>query len=883
MRLRVEYDSADPTAPLNGAYKPAPDAPKGTPGAWSTYTWGLTQAAFKQRQNFGADLRIVGTAGIAVHRVILSLNRPEPGQPVPQDAVSLTFGPQPVEQGLTQVGAGGRRGDSRYHVETLDGKTVEVFDTASDISANSEVSYIYLKVVASTGFLATNPSILYATIEYAVPSEALRGEVWPESVFRGLRDNGIDYAEINLAWSTIEPDEDDFDFLALDLDLANAAAQGVKLIPIFWYSVWRGNPAPWIQDYDKGSGGAAAEIPTWWSARNQNGYFHYVAQTIDHIKGDPAFGGAFLNYGWLDYMWGPAPGGKGVPGYAPEDVATFHRWLPTQFRTLEQFNRQHRTAFISWDQVPAASPGQPLFSIYQRFRAWSVEDTYDRLTELVRRRTTAPLYYYFGGGLEGAGVAFNLPDIFFRLARKHNVTVVLDDANTTSLALLFGSLARAYGVQLLQEWTPQGPGQQPQLNELKARAAQWLVHTGLSAPQDLGQDFFIFQGASPNQQPLYTVGFPMYTTWLKSYAGVEGAYPEQPVAVYLSFALAFEEPTALGFLNSRLEDLWRTRPSGFVTVTDLELSAGVVSLSRFKAVLPLNGATDPAVLAYAATGGRVLNYAEELTDYAPSYAVFAPSVGMVEVVPIVDTVTRRAWIGLASIHPAWGYDGILTLQLAGLNLPDGEYHLTTVDNRAIGSYPVPGGLQVPLHLKPGDLELWQMLPGPGAFLATPPTLAGGIIDPQVRAVAGGPVAGLRFLFLDSNQQSNDGNLRLVTQREKPAVASGTIEQLRTGGAYIYLQLNPASPVRSARRILLSVTYFSTPGQGFIVQYNGEKGPYEGGPRISSTGNGAWVTATVALPDAQFRGAQNGGADLRLAVINGREPLYVHEVTITILP
>lgn len=57
--LGLEYDSTDPTAPLDGAYKAAPPVTRRhDSGAWREQTWVLTHARFAGRQNGGADLRL---------------------------------------------------------------------------------------------------------------------------------------------------------------------------------------------------------------------------------------------------------------------------------------------------------------------------------------------------------------------------------------------------------------------------------------------------------------------------------------------------------------------------------------------------------------------------------------------------------------------------------------------------------------------------------------------------------------------------------------------------------------------------------------------------------------------------------------------------------
>lgn len=700
------------------------------------------------------------------------------------------------------------------------------------------------------------------------------GKPWSEATFASLREKGMNHAEINLAWNDIEPEPGQFDFSELDSDVSAAAAAGITLIPIFWQSVWAGNPANWIQDYEVTSTGSRAQLPAWWDTQEQQAYFTYVTHTIANLDGRAGFGGAFLDYGWLDAMWGPPPpGDSGISGYAAADVTRFRQWLPAQYGTIQHFNDEYGTTFTSWAQVPAATPGQPLFPVYQAFRQWSVSDTYARLTAAVRAQSSAPLFYYWGGDFANALAFGNIPDTFFRLARQYRVTVVLDDADQTGLAVAFGSMARAYHVRLLQEWTPRPSG-------LQAETAQWLGHYGLGEPMSQGLDFFIYQGGQE-----YSTGFPEYSSWIPTMQSLHGSYPKQPVALYLSFATAYGDPgdaSGLANANPAIASIWRTVPMGFSVVTDQEVKDHVVKLSDFRAVLPLDG-TDQFTQAYAAAGGYVLSDPGQLTSYAAPYLSLVPDGGVVEGDPTVAAARDRAWISLAEINPNWAYNGSATVLFAGLGLRKGTYHLADARTGApIPARAVPGGLCAPLQMGSGDLTMWEVLPGPpppGSPVPGPcPNPAQG--SATITATAGQPPDGLAFLNVGAATAGSDGNLRLVTQDGQQAVATWTAQQSGAPGAYAYLQVDPSSPVDTASTVQVSVTYWASPGQGFQLQYDGTGGAYETGPVVSSPGTGQWVTAQLTISGAQFAEAQNGGADMRLAVTDPSQPLFVREVSLT---
>ena len=151
-----------------------------------------------------------------------------------------------------------------------------------------------------------------------------------------------------------------------------------------------------------GSGGAQGTAPAWWDPTEQSEYFTYVEDTISNAVSQPGgYGGAVLDYGWLDAQWDL--GGAGG-GWAAGDISEFRNtYLPQAYGTIATFNSDFGTSYSSFSQVPATAPGQALFGVFQAFRAWSVQQTYGQLTAGVRSVTaTTPLYYYFGGGFGNA-------------------------------------------------------------------------------------------------------------------------------------------------------------------------------------------------------------------------------------------------------------------------------------------------------------------------------------------------------------------------------------------------------------------------------------------------------------------------------------------------
>jgi hypothetical protein len=702
------------------------------------------------------------------------------------------------------------------------------------------------------------------------------GTAWSESFFAGLASDGLTTAELNMPWGTIEPQAGTFTFAELDTELANASAAGIQLIPIFWQAGWGGSPAPWITGFEAGSGGAQGQAPAWWDPTEQSEYFTYVEDTIQNAVAQPGgYGGAVLDYGFLDAQWDLNGAGG---GYAANDISEFRgTYLPQAYGTIATFNADNGTSYSAFTQVPAAAPGQALFGVFQAFRAWSVKTTYGQLTAAVRNVTAStPLYYYFGGGFGNATSYANNPDTFFQLAKQYNVTVIDDDASSQGLTLTFGSLARAYGVKVAQEWTAP-----PDNSQLAAKAASWLSLYAMGLPNGGGEDFFIHDGTTKD-----TVGFPIYTSWLSHLKGLSGTYPQQPAAVYIDFSQGYGNMSggSLDNVENEIGNLWLNYQAGFSVVTSQEVNNGAVKLSSFKAVLPLNG-VDANLTAYQSGGGTLLTQPEQLTQYTTPYAeIDAPDVGNLQAVPAVAAGGASASITLANITSGTAYSDPIAFSPAGLGLGSGSYYLV---NAATGAA-VPqaqqsnGLLCATASIGAATLAQWNVVagtpPSGTASSSCPVTQTGAT---SVTATAGQSGGGMQFLDVGQSNQGSDGNLTQVTQGGEPAVETWTSSQSGAGDANVYLQLNPLSAVDAASSVTVQVTYWATSGQGFAVQYDAPGNAYANGPAVTSPGSGTWTTATVQLTGAQFTEAQNDSADLRLNVTNPGTPLIVHSVTMSV--
>ena len=564
----------------------------------------------------------------------------------------------------------------------------------------------------------------WVQIDYLKPGEGQAASTpWTDADFAALAKAGMNGVEINLVWGSIEPRRGEYDFALLDSYLASAAKAHIGLYLIFWQSVWAEappkvagkNPPLWVTARDLTSEGMTTSEPSWWDKDSRQAYFDYVGRTVEHVNGKPGFGGLFANYGWLDAMWGPqnyknsgvAPT-HGIAGYAPADIEEFHRRLPRTYKTLAAFNQQWHTSFADWSQVPAAKPGEPLFAVYQDFRHQSVIQTYDEISRLVRARTKAPMLYYWGGDIAGAvsgpGVMENDPDIFFKAAKRYNAIVVLDDADFTGLAVVFGSLARSYQVPLFEEWTPQQSG-------LTEETSRWLGHLAMGAPFEIGADFFIYP--PPQNQAGYADAWWQYQAWRDTMAQIKGITPEQPVAILLPMKKIASGPDLDAFsgLNAQLGDFWRIHHVMPHFITDEQVTDGSVDLGQFKAVVDLGNerADLPELNAYAEKHPVLTNLSEAVPLLRP-YVTLDPVYDFLEVTPVVDG--SSVWLTLANCSGEKAYAGNIDFDPQAVGLESTDFDVTIVK----GGESVPasrtqeGKIQWRISLPPAGFEVVHLSP-----------------------------------------------------------------------------------------------------------------------------------------------------------------------------
>jgi hypothetical protein len=656
------------------------------------------------------------------------------------------------------------------------------------------------------------------------------GTAWSESSFAALKADGMTTAEINMSWDTIEPTQGTFSYTELDQELANASAAGMKVVLIFWYSGWGGSPASWVSSTEVNSSGTAGTAPAWWDPNAEPAYITYVTDTIKHVVGEAGYGGSILDYGDLDAQWDDGTGNAG--GWAQDDIDEFHNvYLPATYSSISAFNTANGTSYTSFAQVPAATPGQPLASVYQEFRVWSVQTVYGQLTSQVRAITSnTPLFYYFGGHI-GNGVTYaNIPDVFFSLAKQYSVTVIEDAAQSPGLALLFGSLGRAYGVPVAMEWT--APSDDTQL---AAQAVQWIDNYGMALPDGGGEDFFIHDGSQKD-----VVGFPIYINWLPNIQNLTGAYPQQPVAVYIDYSQAYGNASGgtLATPENEISDLWDDYQAGFAVVTSQEVNDGIVKLSQFKAILPANG-VDANLTAYQKAGGTLLTTGSQLSQYAPAYASLASS-GVVQIVPDVSSAGTSAQLTLANITSGTAYDDSITFSPAGLGLASGTYHVVNASGTAVPQEAVSSGICTEADIPAASLAEWSVVPGAApSGTATPSNCADstpvpcGTLPANHELTAGQSLTSCNGDYTLDMQ--GDGNLVLYTSSGSALWASNTSgsaadEAVMQGDGNFVLYTSSGSAVWASGTS-------GNAGADLVVQNDGNVVIY------SASGSALWATGT----------------------------------------
>jgi len=226
-------------------------------------------------------------------------------------------------------------------------------------------------------------------------------------------------------------------------------------------------------------------------------------------------------------------------GYSASDIKEYATvYLPSIYKNITSLNKAWGTDYSSFSQVN--TPG----SDYQDFRIWSINVTYSHIYSMARNLTRKELFLYWGEDPTNP-YAIQFPYVHFSLAKKYNVTIILDDADNLECAQEFSALARQYGVSLMMEWTPYSAGLRWDQN--KAYYAYYLSHLALAYPYLRGEDYFRITAGSGDWPT-----FSLNSMAIRIYSLINGTYlnDSQDVLPILANAYVVKDgPVSYAVLN----------------------------------------------------------------------------------------------------------------------------------------------------------------------------------------------------------------------------------------------------------------------------------------------------------------------------------------------
>ncbi|MFP3195030.1 MAG: hypothetical protein RXR11_06980 [Caldivirga sp.] len=316
----------------------------------------------------------------------------------------------------------------------------------------------------------------------------------------------------------------------------------------------------------------------WWNMTDRRYYFDFIKTVVSRYVNYSNFLGVLIDYGWLDDDWGPGVGGLPT-GYAKSDVAMFRLYLNRTYGgNITALNLQWHTAYRSFNDVTPSLPFMGNWPYFQLFRVWSINETYSELFGMIRSiiGPDRMLLFYWGGSIDDI-YGLQMPELYFQLARKYNVTIVLDDADHTKFAIFFSNLASVYGVHLMMEWTP--------VPSTSAYYGRYVSHIMLGYPWLMGGDYYVF---------IRSLSWFWPTTQLNAMAAevyrlINGSRPKTSVAVlyvtmygetYNQWKHLEDETYLISTGLVKVGDEYAYYPYNIVTADELEL--GLVNLSRYR-------------------------------------------------------------------------------------------------------------------------------------------------------------------------------------------------------------------------------------------------------------------------------------------------------------
>ncbi|ABW01308.1 beta-galactosidase [Caldivirga maquilingensis] len=434
-----------------------------------------------------------------------------------------------------------------------------------------------------------SPPMVWSTqVPYLNPS----GAPHDFKYFMDIKELGFNTIFLTVPWGAVEYGPNEYDFHVLDQYMNYTRALGIRVILVFFYSVpaatgdFNATP-PWLinnGELEVNSNGHPQSPPAlaWWNETDRQYYFGFIKTVVSRYVNYSNFLGVLVDYGWLDDDWGPGVNGL-PPGYAKSDIVMFQHWLMQVYHdNITLLNMEWGTDYRSFSQVnPPTLPFIGDWRYFQEFRVWSINETYSELFSMIRSiiGPNRLLLFYWGGSIDDI-YSLQMPELYFQLAERYNVTIVLDDADWTNFAVFFGNLARVYHVHLMMEWTP--------VPSSSSYYGKYISHLILGYPWLIGGDYYVFIRSLDWFYP--TVQLNTMATGI--YELINGTYPSTKVALlymtmfggtYSDWRYLVHEtgliPTSLFNVNNE----YAYYPFNIITVN--ELAAGLVNLSNYRYII----------------------------------------------------------------------------------------------------------------------------------------------------------------------------------------------------------------------------------------------------------------------------------------------------------
>lgn len=313
--------------------------------------------------------------------------------------------------------------------------------------------------------------------------------------FREIKELGYNTVLITVPWGAVEYAPNKYDFSILDAYMNYTRELGLNVILVFFYSVSAAsgdpNPIPtWLLangELEVNPYGQAQSPPAlaWWNSTDRQYYFNFIKTVVARYVNYPNFLGVLVDFGWLDDDWGP--GVNGLPGgYALSDILAFRAYLnDTYGGNITKLNEQWHTLYRSFNEITPSQPFIGNWPYFQEFRVWSINVTYSELFGMIRGLIgpNKMLLFYWGGAIDDI-YGLQMPELYFQLARRYNVTIILDDADVTTNAIFFSDMANAYRVHIMMEWTP--------VPSTGAYYGKYISHIMYGYPWLIGGDYYVF-------------------------------------------------------------------------------------------------------------------------------------------------------------------------------------------------------------------------------------------------------------------------------------------------------------------------------------------------------------------------------------------------------